>query len=57
MGVLGPVTLKGLNSGMWDLSTWEWSYKVRCPPLCTLTIKEVYSCELDNDMKFDHRLV
>ncbi|PKI61868.1 hypothetical protein CRG98_017766 [Punica granatum] len=28
VGVLGPVTLKGLNSGMWDLSTWEWSYKV-----------------------------
>lgn len=28
MGVLGPVTLKGLGSGMWDLSKWKWSYKV-----------------------------
>ncbi|XP_010049746.2 beta-galactosidase [Eucalyptus grandis] len=27
-GVLGPVTLKGLNSGTWDMSKWKWSYKV-----------------------------
>ncbi|GMN53119.1 hypothetical protein TIFTF001_022272 [Ficus carica] len=26
-GVLGPVTLKGLNSGTWDMSKWKWSYK------------------------------
>ncbi|KAI4380756.1 hypothetical protein MLD38_006909 [Melastoma candidum] len=28
VGVLGPVTLKGLNSGTWDMSKWKWSYKV-----------------------------
>ncbi|KAI4377073.1 hypothetical protein MLD38_014760 [Melastoma candidum] len=28
VGVLGPVTLKGLNSGTWDMSKWMWSYKV-----------------------------
>ncbi|KAI4377786.1 hypothetical protein MLD38_015364 [Melastoma candidum] len=27
-GILGPVTLKGLNSGTWDMSKWKWSYKV-----------------------------
>ncbi|KAH0970707.1 hypothetical protein GBA52_022863 [Prunus armeniaca] len=27
-GVLGPVTLKGLNSGTWDMSRWKWTYKV-----------------------------
>ncbi|PKI49065.1 hypothetical protein CRG98_030517 [Punica granatum] len=27
-GVLGPITLKGLSSGTWDLSNWKWSYKV-----------------------------
>ncbi|KAI6681966.1 hypothetical protein NL676_035847 [Syzygium grande] len=27
-GVLGPVTLKGLNSGTWNLTNWKWSYKV-----------------------------
>ncbi|KAI6679620.1 hypothetical protein NL676_033501 [Syzygium grande] len=27
-GVLGPVTLKGLNSGTWDMSKWKWCYKV-----------------------------
>ncbi|PON85374.1 Glycoside hydrolase [Trema orientale] len=27
-GVLGPVTLKGLNSGTWDMSKWKWSYKI-----------------------------
>ncbi|KAF8036359.1 hypothetical protein BT93_C2161 [Corymbia citriodora subsp. variegata] len=27
-GVLGPVTLKGLNSGMWDMSKWKWCYKI-----------------------------
>ncbi|XP_048133867.1 beta-galactosidase-like isoform X1 [Rhodamnia argentea] len=27
-GVLGPVTLKGLNSGTWDMSKWKWAYKV-----------------------------
>ncbi|XP_039166379.1 beta-galactosidase isoform X3 [Eucalyptus grandis] len=27
-GVLGPVTLRGLNSGTWDMSKWKWSYKV-----------------------------
>ncbi|PRQ46838.1 Beta-galactosidase [Rosa chinensis] len=26
-GVLGPVTLKGLNSGTWDMSRWKWTYK------------------------------
>ncbi|KAJ0246091.1 Beta-galactosidase 4 [Hirschfeldia incana] len=27
-GVLGAVTLKGVNSGTWDMSKWKWSYKV-----------------------------
>ncbi|KAJ9183823.1 hypothetical protein P3X46_007630 [Hevea brasiliensis] len=27
-GVLGPVTLKGLNEGTRDLSGWNWSYKI-----------------------------
>ncbi|KAJ0087397.1 hypothetical protein Patl1_07695 [Pistacia atlantica] len=27
-GVLGPVTLKGLNEGTRDLSKQKWSYKV-----------------------------
>ncbi|KAF2564968.1 hypothetical protein F2Q70_00014887 [Brassica cretica] len=27
-GVLGAVTLKGVNSGIWDMSKWKWSYKV-----------------------------
>ncbi|KAJ7951636.1 Beta-galactosidase [Quillaja saponaria] len=27
-GVLGPITLNGLNSGRWDLSWQKWSYKV-----------------------------
>ncbi|WCJ42674.1 Beta-galactosidase [Euphorbia peplus] len=27
-GVLGPVTLKGLNDGTKDLSGWKWSYKI-----------------------------
>ncbi|KAG7546061.1 Galactose-binding-like domain superfamily [Arabidopsis suecica] len=27
-GVLGPVTLKGVNSGTWDMSQWKWSYKI-----------------------------
>ncbi|XP_010536861.1 PREDICTED: beta-galactosidase 12 [Tarenaya hassleriana] len=27
-GVLGPVSLKGVNSGTWDMSKWKWSYKV-----------------------------
>lgn len=27
-GVLGPVTLKGLNSGTWNLTNWKWSYKL-----------------------------
>lgn len=27
-GVLGPVTLKGLNSGTWDMSKWKWAYKI-----------------------------
>ncbi|CAN8325974.1 unnamed protein product [Cochlearia groenlandica] len=26
--VLGPVTLEGVNSGMWDMSKWKWSYKI-----------------------------
>jgi len=29
-GVLGPVTLKGLNEGTRDLSRQKWSYKVCC---------------------------
>lgn len=28
VGVLGSVTLKGLNSGTWDLSQRKWTYKV-----------------------------
>ncbi|PQM40159.1 beta-galactosidase isoform X1 [Prunus yedoensis var. nudiflora] len=28
VGVLGPVTLRGLNSGTWDLSQRKWTYKV-----------------------------
>ncbi|KAH0984966.1 hypothetical protein GBA52_012143 [Prunus armeniaca] len=28
VGVLGPVTLQGLNSGTWDLSQRKWTYKV-----------------------------
>ncbi|KAL1201285.1 Beta-galactosidase 2 [Cardamine amara subsp. amara] len=27
-GVLGPTTLKGVNSGTWDMSKWKWSYKI-----------------------------
>ncbi|CAN6922538.1 unnamed protein product [Brassica oleracea] len=27
-GVLGPVTLEGVNSGTWDMSKWKWSYKI-----------------------------
>ncbi|KDP33830.1 hypothetical protein JCGZ_07401 [Jatropha curcas] len=27
-GILGPVTLTGLNKGTLDLTKWEWSYKV-----------------------------
>ncbi|KAJ4911199.1 Beta-galactosidase 4 [Raphanus sativus] len=27
-GILGAVTLKGVNSGTWDMSKWKWSYKV-----------------------------
>ncbi|CAN8268131.1 unnamed protein product [Cochlearia groenlandica] len=28
-GVLGPeLTLKGVNSGTWDMSKWKWSYKI-----------------------------
>lgn len=27
-GVLGPITLEGMNSGKWDLSKWKWSCKV-----------------------------
>ncbi|CAG7892408.1 unnamed protein product, partial [Brassica rapa] len=27
-GILGGVTLKGVNSGTWDMSKWKWSYKV-----------------------------
>jgi len=27
-GVLGPVTLNGVNSGTWDMTKWKWSYKV-----------------------------
>ncbi|KAM4131944.1 hypothetical protein ACJW30_01G213900 [Castanea mollissima] len=27
VGVLGPVTLGGLNTGTWDMSQWKWSYK------------------------------
>ncbi|XP_050270222.1 beta-galactosidase-like [Quercus robur] len=27
VGVLGPVTLGGLNTGTWDMSKWKWSYK------------------------------
>ncbi|CAI0628304.1 unnamed protein product [Linum tenue] len=28
VGVLGPVTLKGLNQGTVDMTKWKWSYKV-----------------------------
>ncbi|GLU10047.1 hypothetical protein SLE2022_268750 [Rubroshorea leprosula] len=28
VGILGPVTLRGLNSGTWDMSRWTWSYKI-----------------------------
>ncbi|KAL0873264.1 hypothetical protein Bca101_022969 [Brassica carinata] len=27
-GILGPVTLEGVNSGTWDMSKWKWSYKI-----------------------------
>ncbi|KAK8697011.1 hypothetical protein V6N13_113175 [Hibiscus sabdariffa] len=27
-GVLGPVTLKGLNGGTWDISKQKWTYKI-----------------------------
>ncbi|KAK3439008.1 hypothetical protein EUGRSUZ_C03662 [Eucalyptus grandis] len=27
-GVLGPITLEGMNSGKWDLTKWKWSSKV-----------------------------
>ncbi|XP_018845720.1 beta-galactosidase-like [Juglans regia] len=26
-GILGPVTLSGVNAGKWDMSRWKWSYK------------------------------
>ncbi|KAE7998551.1 hypothetical protein FH972_003087 [Carpinus fangiana] len=26
-GVLGPITLEGVNDGKWDLSQWKWSHK------------------------------
>ncbi|XP_059431859.1 beta-galactosidase 12-like [Corylus avellana] len=26
-GVLGPITLEGVNDGKWDLSRWKWSHK------------------------------
>ncbi|XP_041002890.1 beta-galactosidase-like [Juglans microcarpa x Juglans regia] len=26
-GILGPVTLSGVNDGKWDMSRWKWSYK------------------------------
>ncbi|KAJ0263255.1 Beta-galactosidase 12 [Hirschfeldia incana] len=28
IGVLGPITLNGVNSGTWDMSKWKWSYKI-----------------------------
>ncbi|GLT47818.1 hypothetical protein SLA2020_214800 [Shorea laevis] len=28
VGILGPVTLRGLNSGTWDMSRWTWSHKI-----------------------------
>ncbi|XP_018480530.2 beta-galactosidase 12 isoform X1 [Raphanus sativus] len=28
IGIIGPVTLKGVNSGTWDMSKWKWSYKI-----------------------------
>ncbi|XP_038695557.1 beta-galactosidase-like isoform X2 [Tripterygium wilfordii] len=28
VGILGPVTLQGLNSGTWDMSKWKWTYKI-----------------------------
>ncbi|KAB1207924.1 Beta-galactosidase [Morella rubra] len=27
-GILGPVTLEGVNAGTWDMSRWKWSYKL-----------------------------
>ncbi|MEH9210103.1 hypothetical protein RAF80_27490, partial [Klebsiella pneumoniae] len=27
-GVLGPISLKGLNTGTWDMSRWKWTYKI-----------------------------
>lgn len=38
IGILGPVTLKGLNSGTWDMSKWKWTYKV-----CFLHCLLIYS--------------
>lgn len=35
-GVLGPITLKGLSEGTWDLSKWKWSYKV-CFTMSTIS--------------------
>ncbi|OMO67303.1 Glycoside hydrolase, family 35 [Corchorus capsularis] len=28
IGILGPVTLKGVNAGTWDMSKWRWTYKI-----------------------------
>ncbi|CAH8320509.1 unnamed protein product [Eruca vesicaria subsp. sativa] len=28
IGILGPATLNGVNSGTWDMSKWKWSYKI-----------------------------
>ncbi|KAL6224175.1 hypothetical protein ACLB2K_003031 [Fragaria x ananassa] len=46
-GVLGPVTLKGLNSGTWDMSRWKWTYKIgmRGEALSLHTVKGSSSVE------------
>lgn len=43
VGVLGPVTLKGLNEGTRDLSKQKWSYKV-CYRIYSLENAEYAHC-------------
>jgi len=37
-GVLGPISLSGLNEGRRDLSWQKWSYKVLSQTVTTLTL-------------------
>lgn len=43
-GVLGPVTLKGLNEGTRDLSGQKWSYKVCFPQFVLYVCISIFLC-------------